>query len=178
MKLLTTKDYIEGAIAIPFLAFSNIVYMNIAMTCFGMNLMEKTRPLAKIMIITAVIKVILNFYFIPKYSFIGAAITTILCNIIFWVLAYRGSQKYFHMKWKLIPSVLYMTIAFLISVSVPFLQIKSGMHINIFVLTLLFMIVLVLPVLVKLIRVQQVIDGYYQVKEIIARWRLRKNESV
>jgi len=167
LSVVTTKAYIPGALAIPFLAFSSIVMMNNSLTGFGMNIKEKTRPMSYMMIFCAVLNVAMNFYFIPKFGFVGAAFTTLFCTVVFWFLAHKGSQRYFYIKRKIVPALLYQGCAFSIALVVPVIQIYYNIHINIFILVALFLFTLTIPFLVGLFSFHQAGEIMMEAKSII-----------
>ncbi len=110
LKIFTRTEYIPGAIVIPFITFSLILQRSIDITGFGMVLKEKSKPITIIMLITALINILLNFYFIPKYGYKGAALTTLLSYIIYFGLAYYYSQRHFYVKRKVFEKFMGQTI--------------------------------------------------------------------
>lgn len=150
---ITTPEYISAIVAIPFLLFAIILDQSFQITASGMTLMEMSKPYVSISLIAASINIGLNFYFIPKYGFIGAAITTILSNIAFFLVGYFWSQKYFKVNWEIQKPVWFFIVAFMISIFFPFAQLKYGLEISIWYKIVVFLFSLGLPFVFGLVRV-------------------------
>ncbi|WP_415376875.1 lipopolysaccharide biosynthesis protein [Patiriisocius sp. Uisw_017] len=154
---VTTPEYISSILAIPFLLFGLILDQSFQMTASGMTLKEKSRPYIWISLIAASTNVLLNFYFIPKYGFLGAAITTILSNIVFFVVGYNWSQRYFKVDWKIHKHTMLLIVTFCIALFFPFAQLKFGLNINIWYKLIVIIVSLGLPFVFRLIEVKSVI---------------------
>jgi O-antigen/teichoic acid export membrane protein len=156
VKFVTTPEYIGGILAIPFLLFSHMLYQSAQITGGGMALEEKSKPYIWIMLAAGGFNVLLNFYFIPKYGFVGAAITTVLSNIIYFVFAYFWSQKVFYIKRSFIKPMTYFLIALGLSVFFPFAQLKFNMEISIWYKIVVFLFSLALPFVLGLVKLETV----------------------
>ena len=156
VNLITTPKYIEGILAIPFLMFSLIVNESSQTTGNGMVLKEQSKQYFWIMLIASGTNVLLNFYFIPKFGFVGAALTTVISNLVYFVIAYFWSQKYFYVKRSFILPMSYVFIAFVISLFFPFARLKFNLDISIWVKILVFLTSLTLPFIFKVMKIQMV----------------------
>jgi O-antigen/teichoic acid export membrane protein len=156
--VITTKDYLFGALAIPLLTFSAIFDQAFQITALGITLMEKTWYFTIIIIITAIFNVIANFLLIPKYSFVGAGIATLLSYILYWSLAYNISQKFFKVNHELIRLFSFIIITFGISCVIPFSQIYLNIHLHILVKAGILIILIILPFVLKIVSYQEVIS--------------------
>ena len=95
---LISKDYIAGS--------NIIIYIAISMFFFGIcqllyklwQLKEKTINILKLMILSVFLNIVLNIIFIPRYGFIVAAITTLLSNLVTFVLTYFSIRKSYNFK--------------------------------------------------------------------------------
>ncbi|MEK4716764.1 polysaccharide biosynthesis C-terminal domain-containing protein [Priestia sp. FSL W8-0524] len=97
--ILLGPEFREGSIIIPIL-FIGTTAWNLAMYGHkGFEIMEKTKIMLFFVVISAVINVILNFILIPKYSYIGAAFSTMISMFIYPILIFVFSGKF--IKWKL-----------------------------------------------------------------------------
>ena len=121
VNILTTSEYIGSILAMPFLLFSQIIYFSVDLTGNGMTLKEQSKPYVWIMLVAGGTNFGLNFYFVPNFGFVGAAITTIISNIVYFLVAYYWSQKVFFIKRSFIKPALYFLIGLTIAVFFPFL---------------------------------------------------------
>jgi O-antigen/teichoic acid export membrane protein len=64
----------------------------------GLIIHEKSRLIAKIIAVSAILNVLLNLVLIPYYGFIGAGISTLIAYFVAFVIADRTSSKY--LKWR------------------------------------------------------------------------------
>ena len=62
---------------------------------------EKTKELAVLSVFSAALNIGLNFLWIPKYGFTGAALATMLAMVIQFILAWIWSTKIVKMPWSL-----------------------------------------------------------------------------
>ena len=167
VKLITTPKYIGGILAIPFLLFGHILYMSTDLTGNGMTLKEQSKPYFWIMLIAAGTNFGLNFYFVPNFGFVGAAITTIISNTIYFLIAYYWSQRVFYIKRSFIKPALYFLIGLSIGIFFPFYELKIGGHISYFVKTAVLISVLILPFLIKIIDYSLIINLFNNTKQKI-----------
>ena len=71
---------------------------------------KKTLKMMFFVLISAVLNIILNFIFIPKYGIFGAAFTTVITFIVFFILKYFFAKKHFYIPFKhkkIIPLIIY-----------------------------------------------------------------------
>jgi O-antigen/teichoic acid export membrane protein len=152
---ITTPDYILGALAIPLLTFSAIFDQAFQITALGITLKEKTWYFTIIIVITAIFNVGANFYFIPKYSFVGAGIATLLSYILYWALAYNLSQKFFKVNHNLIKLLSFIILAFSVSCIVPYFQYKMNTHFHILLKSAFLIILILIPFALKIVTYQE-----------------------
>ena len=155
---ITTPEYIGGILAIPFLLFSQILYMGTELTGNGMTLKEQSKPYVWIMLIAAVANIGLNFYFIPKFGYVGAAITTIISNLINFFISYFWSQRLFYIKRSLLKPSIYFLIVLSIAIFFPFYELKSGEHISYLIKIIVFVSALALPFILGIVNYKLIIN--------------------
>ncbi len=165
VKFVTTPSYIGGILAIPFLLFAQILYYSADLTGNGMTFKEQSKPYFWILLVAAGVNFGLNFYFIPKFGFVGAAITTIISNMIYFLIAYNWSQKVFFIKRSFIKPALYFIISLIIAIIFPFYELKIGGHISYFIKAAVLIIALTLPFVFKIIDYHQIGDLISMVKK-------------
>lgn len=93
--LLDNKNYWTAMKVVPLIVFANFflgIYTNLSV---WYKLIDKTKIGAYISLIGAAVTLALNFLLIPKMSYVGSAIATILAYGTMMILSYRlGKNKY------------------------------------------------------------------------------------
>lgn len=169
VKIMTTSAYVMGALVIPFLLFSQILSQSLQLTAVGMSLKEKTGHFAWLITVTALINVGLNFYFVPKYSFVGAAFTTLIANFAYFMMAYFVSQKLFYIRRKLLNILIYIVIGFIIALFFPFAQLKFDMIIPLWFKFIAFLFSLTLPFVFGIMKIETLRNVLIEIKTKIIR---------
>jgi O-antigen/teichoic acid export membrane protein len=67
----------------------------------GLNISKKTKVVAAIIITVSVLNIPLNIAFIYLFSSMGAAIATAVSQLLYLVLVWKYSQKYYHIPFEL-----------------------------------------------------------------------------
>lgn len=106
LALFTNNRFSGSSLIVPFLAFSLVFHQAGAFFLESFNLRKKVFYLIVPMILSSLLNIVLNFYFIPKYSFIGAAFTTLLASICYLGIVFAISNK----KFKIMPSFIYIFV--------------------------------------------------------------------
>ena len=95
LQLLATQSFYEGYKIMPLVAASIFLFGLQRNFQLGLLFYKKTKLIMYILLISALINIILNIYFIPKYGFIAAGYTTLFSYAIFAVLIIFISRRYF-----------------------------------------------------------------------------------
>lgn len=164
ISLISTEHYKLAALAVPGLLFSAILFQSRGIVAVGIGLKEKTKFLMWLLVITAIINVLLNVLWIPKYSFMGAAWSTLLASFIYFLMALFIAQKLFRVELSLFRTISYWGIAFAIAQSVPFLELNMGIHLNYTEKVLLAMFSCALPIPLGLFRKSQIVEMVQKVR--------------
>ena len=151
IKILAPPAYIMGALVIPLLLFSHIINQSMQLTAFGMFLKEKMGHFVWFSLVTAAVNVGLNFYFVPKYSFVGAAFTTLIASVVYYLLAYNVSQRYFYVERKIVNFILYYIIALGVASFFPFAELKYNIPIALWQKAVVFILALTFPLITGII---------------------------
>lgn len=167
VRLLTTPDYLLGALVIPFITFSLVFDQSKSITGNGMTLKENTKPVAVITLIITLLNVILNIALVPILNFVGAAIATCISSLVYLILMYIYSQKYFFIRRNLLPVYLYIFASFSISTIAPFAELKFNYVIPIYIKILTFLLSLFFPFLFGLITPSTALQYAKSIKQII-----------
>lgn len=103
--------YWSGLYIVPILLFNNVllgIYMNLSV---WYRLSDQTRYGLYISVIGAVITVILNFTFIPTYSYLGASLSTTATYFVMVGLSYSLGQKNYPIPYNTLKSICYLLLA-------------------------------------------------------------------
>ena len=99
--MLLGSDYKEAAIIMPFLIFMPMMYTLSETTVIGLNFSKKTKWHILIASIACMANIIGNFILVPPYGAAGAAVSTGLSFVIFFVLRTHLSLKYYYVDYGL-----------------------------------------------------------------------------
>lgn len=97
---LIGKAYWEGLYIVPVILFSYILYGIYINLMAGIQIEKKTKYLPLITGAAAVVNIISNFILIPVYSYMGAALATLLSYFIMMAGIYYFAQKYYYIKYE------------------------------------------------------------------------------
>ena len=97
--LLTTPEFYESKNIVVYLVPA-ILFSQMYMFAPGTSIAKKTHYIMIISILIAGINIILNFIFIPKLGFHGAAIATLLANFTLLVLHIFYGQKFYSIPYE------------------------------------------------------------------------------
>ena len=67
-----------------------------------LNVIDKQKAYTMIIGITAGVNILLNVILIPKYTYIGASVATLLCEVVVFILVYQTIRRFF-IKVNLLP---------------------------------------------------------------------------
>lgn len=127
IKLITkTTEYWQAAGIIGVLSFSFLLSMMRINFTTGLSLTKKTKVLGSLTFTTAVLNIALNVVLIPIWGFYGAAIATLLSQLIYTSLTYFIAQKAYHIPYelnKVIKAVLLAGVIVFVGVQVSDLDI-------------------------------------------------------
>lgn len=102
LKVFTSsKEYWEAYMVIPVIAFSVLFGMMKDTSLIGLQIQKKTRIIGIVIFIIAALNLGLNILLIPKFDIMGAAIATLLSQIIFFFIIYLCAQKYYFIPFEL-----------------------------------------------------------------------------
>lgn len=153
--IVATPDYTSAALVIPLLVFSAIFRQSIDITSLGMFIKEKTVHYTWLVALTSVVSLGLNFLLIPNLSFQGAAISNMISNLIYFIIAYNLSQKFFFIQRKIKMISFYMIIIFLTVNLVPVLEFNLNIKISLVLKVMIIIGCFLLPILLNLISVEK-----------------------
>lgn len=142
VKFFVGKDYYEGLPVVPILLLANLclgIYFNLSI---WYKLTGQTRFGAYLSIVGAIITLILNFWWIPIFGYMGSAWATLICYASMMVASYLFGQKYYHIKYHLKRNLFYIFYAIVIYVISAILPIESVV-LRVFINTLLLAVYII-----------------------------------
>jgi len=92
--IFTNDQYLGSAKIMPILYLS-VILTGLGMFSPGINIKNKTKAGAIIIIISSILNIALNYYFIIWFGLIGAAISTLIAVIFYYVTYYKVAQHYY-----------------------------------------------------------------------------------
>lgn len=110
--LLVGKSYREASSVMPFLIFIPVMYTISETTVLGINFFKKVKWTLIISIIVCVTNVIGNFLLVPHFQGKGAAISTGISYVLFFMLRTSIARRYYKFNisgYKLFASILILT---------------------------------------------------------------------
>jgi len=145
INLVTTPAYILGSLAIPLMTFSFIMAQGQQIVAIGIYVNKKTWHYGWLVSVAAILNIGLNFVFVPKWGFVGAGFTTVISYFAYFIGCYFVSQRYFKVNFNLGRILIYVGVAFLIALLVPFAELKANLHVDIVYKLLLMALTIILP---------------------------------
>jgi len=110
---IRTEAYWEGLEVVPILLLANLclgLYYNLSV---WYKIMDQTRWGAYISVIGAVITIVLNVLLMPRFGYVGAAWTTLVCYATMVVINYLVGQSYYPIPYDIARIGLYVGLAIL-----------------------------------------------------------------
>lgn len=116
IKLLAPENFYPATSVIPLISFSYVFYGIHFVISPGINLTEKTKYYPLLVGIPAFLNLILNYFFVPAYGMMGAAMTTFICFVLMVTLTYFISNHFYKVKyeWSRILKITFVLILALI----------------------------------------------------------------
>ena len=145
LKLLIRNNYWEGLRVVPIVLFSYIfqgVFFNLSL---WYKLLDKTMYGAWFSVIGAIITVVVNVIFVPKYGYIASAWAAFVCYFVMMLLSYFFGQKHMPVNYDLKTIGLYTSVT-LILYAASFLVETEYQIINYAYKTILLILFIILMV--------------------------------
>jgi len=130
-----SKEFWEAVVIIPILSLS-IFFVNLKdFTVYGLHVAKKSRTIGVIVVFATLISLGLNLLLIPLWDISGAALATLLSQLIFWLISYHYSQRAFYVPYELRKIFLVLITGSILSFSclllngmniIPRLLVKTG----------------------------------------------------
>jgi O-antigen/teichoic acid export membrane protein len=136
---LRSPEYREGLVVVPVLLLANLflgVYYNISV---WFKLTDKTYYGTFISISGALITIILNFFLIPLFGYLGSAFATLVCYLTMSAINYYFGQRHYPIPYKTIQGLFYILIASVITYVGYYMELDLPLDRKLFQLLLIFL---------------------------------------
>lgn len=97
---LATPEYYQGAIVVPFIAFSFVFFGLYRIGSVGINITKKTYYFPICTGISAAFNIVLNIFLIPHFGMIGTATAAIISYFLLFILSFIISQKIYYIEYQ------------------------------------------------------------------------------
>jgi O-antigen/teichoic acid export membrane protein len=93
-------DLISAVYIIPILALSSF-FMNMKeIMVYGLHIAKKTKIIGTIVVVTTFLSLGLNILLIPPLDAAGCALATMATQLIYWIIVYLVSQRYYYIPYE------------------------------------------------------------------------------
>lgn len=140
---LIGKAYWEGLNIVPVILFSYLLYGIYINLMAGIQIEKKTKYLPLITGFAALINIAANFILIPHFSFMGAAIATLLSYFFMMSGIYYFSQKFYRIQYEFSSIGLIFLYLFAITATAYFLNAFEILNVAVKIFLIFFFLILV-----------------------------------
>lgn len=115
VKIFATSDYYEAIYIVPIIALSSFYIFLYVQFVYVEYHVGKTQYIALVSIFCAILNLFLNYFYIPRYGYLAAAYTTLICYILY-AIGHYGIMRYLCKKYLNINSII--NFKFVLAVSI------------------------------------------------------------
>lgn len=151
------ETYYRASLVVPLIVFSYVIYGISMISSFGMYLSGNNKFVAYITLFCAALNIGLNFWLVPLYGMLGAAINTVIAFAVLDILSNIASNKYYKINyehWKIIRLYIIGILILLGSDYLNDLHLLMRIFIKL-ILTILFPLIIILT-------------GYFSKRELLS----------
>lgn len=95
IQIMTAQEYHSAYTAVGILLFAHILHVLGVVAGYGITIQKKGILYLRISGTAALVNTAANFWFVPRYSFLGAAAATLFTEAVMFLISYYYSQKLF-----------------------------------------------------------------------------------
>jgi O-antigen/teichoic acid export membrane protein len=109
--MIKNSEYWEAMVVVPIILLANLclgIYHNLSV---WYKITDRTRFGAYISIAGAILTLVLNFVLIPKYSYLGSAIATLVAYGVMMILSWYYGKKYYPIPYNLKKIGMYLVLS-------------------------------------------------------------------
>lgn len=165
--IITNNNYFDAYKALVFLAFAFALDFAKRILMVGIFIHKKQKFNFLFLLISLIINVVLNLYFIPHYGFVGAAFTTLISFAINFILIYFYTQKLFKVDVNIWSIIVFFISAFLIAFMFTILKMPWNIYISIIFRILSIASCFVLALFLEIITLKDISKSFNHFSQII-----------
>lgn len=124
--LFLGKNYRDAAYVFPFLAFMPIMYTVSETTVMGINFAKKSSYHVWISMICAIANTVGNYFLILRYGAKGAAISTGLAYMVFFILRTALANKVYPVRFATTRFFISVAVVYLLAIMASFMDVTLG----------------------------------------------------
>lgn len=114
-RVFLTPEFEAGRFVTPFSAFAYVLYGSYTVFTTGLNLENQTKRIPLIVGTVAAINVAANLVLVPRFGFMGAAVSTLVSYLLLAAIAEVVSQRYYPIDWDLWRAAALLALGLLLS---------------------------------------------------------------
>src|SRR5690606_36381327 len=99
VRLIADPAYWGAAQVVMLVAISYVFYGMHFVLAPGIHITNHTKYYPWLIVVPAMANLVLNYFFVPVYGMLGAAVTTFVCYIFVCVLTYLTTQQFYPIKY-------------------------------------------------------------------------------
>ncbi|BCL59428.1 hypothetical protein DGMP_01210 [Desulfomarina profundi] len=111
LSFLASEKYQAAATVVPIVFLGNLINGAVPIISAGLYLSRNTKILGKITVYAAISNIILNWYFISVFGYVGAAFTTLLSFMFLFLLVKHNADRLLKIKFPVTSCFLYLSFA-------------------------------------------------------------------
>jgi O-antigen/teichoic acid export membrane protein len=108
IKHFISSTYWDGLRVVPYLLIGHLLVGMVYLQSFWYKLNSKTVYGIYIFVIGAVVTIVLNYIFVPKFGFMACAVANVVCYLIMLIITFLWGRKYLVCKYDFKNIVLYL----------------------------------------------------------------------
>ena len=114
IKHFISSTYWDGLRVVPYLLIGHLLVGMVYLQSFWYKLNSKTVYGIYIFVIGAVVTIVLNYIFVPKFGFMACAVANVVCYLIMLIITFLWGRKYLVCKYdfKNIFLYIFLTVGF------------------------------------------------------------------
>lgn len=113
--IMTDEAYHSAYIVVGVLTFAHVIHTLGLVAGYGITIQKKGIMYLMVSGGGAIGNIILNFILVPKYSYVGAAVATLITEILVFLISYFVSQKLFYCNYNLFKVIICFLVTIFIS---------------------------------------------------------------
>jgi len=111
IKVFTSSiDYWDASKIIPVISFALFFGMLKDTSLIGLQITKRTKIIGIVIFFVAILNLGLNIILIPKFKIMGAAVATLLSQIIFFIVIFINAQKHYFIPYEISKVVLMVLV--------------------------------------------------------------------